>query len=212
MIVKAKADTTLASYIRLFEGLLSDSLCDRIISEYDNNVDLLPCEINGSEDTGYITDDTIRNSEGINISHNGVISLNPETRGALDTELFNCVTLGLDKYTDLFPYLAVGEDSGYNFLKYKPGCFYKEHVDSFARKTLGYDENGRPIVRGCRDLSCVIQLNDNFEGGGLSFFGDTYRVPVVKGSIVYFPSGFMYPHQALPVTKGVRFSMVSWFH
>ena len=31
-----------------------------------------------------------------------------------------------------------------------------------------------------------------------------------KGSIVFFPSNFMYPHGIQPITKGTRYSIVSW--
>ena len=36
------------------------------------------------------------------------------------------------------------------------------------------------------------------------------RLKLDKGSIVFFPSNFMYPHGIEPITKGTRYSIVSW--
>ena len=63
--------------------------------------------------------------------------------------------------------------------------------------------------RGIPVLSFVGNLNDDYEGGNLVFFGD-YAVPLRAGDIVMFPSNFIYPHQVDEVTKSVRYSFVSW--
>ena len=46
------------------------------------------------------------------------------------------------------------------------------------------------------------------------FFDQKYNevksLKLVKGSIVFFPSNFMYPHTIKPITKGQRYSIVSW--
>jgi predicted 2-oxoglutarate/Fe(II)-dependent dioxygenase YbiX len=44
-------------------------------------------------------------------------------------------------------------------------------------------------------------LLDNFE---------IKRLKLDKGSIVFFPSNFMYPHMIEPITKGTRYSIVAW--
>ena len=40
-------------------------------------------------------------------------------------------------------------------------------------------------------------------------FTDT-PVEIGKGDLLIFPSNFLYPHRVDPVTKGVRYSYVSW--
>lgn len=62
-----------------------------------------------------------------------------------------------------------------------------------------------------RKLSCVILLNDpsEFEGGVLQFKGMEDRNVLDKqGSIIVFPS--FIEHKVTPVTKGVRYSAVTW--
>ena len=63
--------------------------------------------------------------------------------------------------------------------------------------------------RGIPTLTVLGALNDDYEGGELMMFGDQ-RVQLLAGSVVVFPSNFMYPHEVKPVKSGVRFSYVSW--
>ena len=62
-----------------------------------------------------------------------------------------------------------------------------------------------------RKLTCVILLNDpsEFEGGILQFKGMEDDVALKQqGSIVVFPS--FIEHRVTPVTKGVRYTAVTW--
>ena len=91
----------------------------------------------------------------------------------------------------------IEEDSGYELLRYKEGQFYTQHTDSFK---------ARP-----RAVSCSFALNDDYEGGEWGFFGREITVKVPKGSALLFPANFMYPHEITPVTKGTRYSLITWF-
>ena len=62
-----------------------------------------------------------------------------------------------------------------------------------------------------RKLSCVIQLSDpnDYEGGDLVLYLPKKNVvPKKRGTFVIFPS--FLPHAVFPVSKGVRYSAVSW--
>lgn len=91
-------------------------------------------------------------------------------------------------------------------LKYTPGGFYKAHADSD-----NFNE-----AKGCwmkeldRDASLLIYLNEGYEGGALRFEYFDYTLMPRAGMLVYFPSDSRYMHQALPVTSGKRFAVVSW--
>ena len=65
-----------------------------------------------------------------------------------------------------------------------------------------------------RTLSVIINLNDSYEGGDLVFCdqnkNEIKRFNLGKGSIVFFPGNFMYPHAITPITKGTRYSIVAW--
>lgn len=63
--------------------------------------------------------------------------------------------------------------------------------------------------KGVPTLTVLGALNDDYKGGELVMFGDQ-RIQLPAGSVVVFPSNFMYPHEVKPVKSGVRFSYVSW--
>jgi len=103
-------------------------------------------------------------------------------------------------YKAKFP-LATGKKvEQIDLLKYELGGKYSPHID---------DTSYSP-----RLLSVILNINDDYEGGELCFFDQKYNevksLKLVKGSIVFFPSNFMYPHTIKPITKGQRYSIVSW--
>jgi PKHD-type hydroxylase len=88
-------------------------------------------------------------------------------------------------------------EEGFQFTKYEPSDHYSWHSD------LG-DEDER--VR--RKLSLVVLLNDDYEGGDLQFFPSGIAIPRRKGLVALFPSYLV--HRVAPVTRGTRYSLVSW--
>ena len=85
-------------------------------------------------------------------------------------------------------------------LKYSIGGKYEPHTDHYTISN--------------RHLSVIINLNNNYEGGDLIFtdqkLKEVKRLKLGQGSIVFFPSNFMYPHSIQPITKGTRYSIVAW--
>jgi PKHD-type hydroxylase len=55
-----------------------------------------------------------------------------------------------------------------------------------------------------------VFLNSDFEGGNFEIGGEHIKTPrCEEGSIIVFPS--YTPHRVTPVTKGIRYSVVTWF-
>lgn len=82
-----------------------------------------------------------------------------------------------------------------NYVKYGPGQHFQEHHDH------GYSYN------------CVVSLvaypNEDYEGGELYFRLQAVKAKAKAGDLFIFPSNFMYPHKAMPVKSGVKYSMVT---
>jgi predicted 2-oxoglutarate/Fe(II)-dependent dioxygenase YbiX len=182
----------LEDYIYVVKNALSLSLCDDILGEFKNS-DEWQDTILGSGNV----EKSIRNCETIVISFPHVIQKNSEIRQKLDNAIFNGAAKCIQEYNAKFPHCKIEEDSGYELLKYHEGCFYIEHTDSFK---------GRP-----RAVSCSFILNDDFEGGEFAFFNRELKYKLEKGDALMFPSNFMYPHEVMPVTKGARYSIITWF-
>jgi len=82
-----------------------------------------------------------------------------------------------------------------NFIKYGPGQHFQEHTDH------GFSYN------------CVVSLvgyvNDDYEGGEIYFRLQNLKVKPQAGDLFIFPSNYMYPHQAMPVHSGTKYSIVT---
>lgn len=86
------------------------------------------------------------------------------------------------------------------------GGEYKKHHDVFWM-------NNDP--RFHRKLTCVVQLSDpsTYDGGDFEVYDTTTTLPAeeirAQGTIIIIPS--FIPHAALPITRGVRYSLAAWF-
>ena len=105
------------------------------------------------------------------------------------------------KYSKHIKFLGRLHLNEINLLKYEKGNFYVKHVDQST--TLN------------RTISVIINLNEEYEGGDVVFYNPLtdrpYSKPNLKsGDIILFPTNFLYPHQVTPITKGIRYSIVSW--
>ena len=91
-------------------------------------------------------------------------------------------------------------------LHYLAGGFYYYHCDNAY---LVPRENAwRKAVD--RDISLLIYLTDDFEGGELHFKRLNYSLKPKAGMLVWFPSDMRFEHMAKPVTRGNRLAIVSW--
>lgn len=63
-----------------------------------------------------------------------------------------------------------------------------------------------------RVLSSVMYLNDDYVGGEIEFVNSKIRIKPEAGSIIFFPSNFLYVHEVYPITDGFRYSMPHWYH
>ena len=85
------------------------------------------------------------------------------------------------------------------FLMYDVKGKYETHVDTFHQHS-----------KDARKLTILVFLNDDFEGGKFYIQNSHNRTypEQKKGTVLIFPS-FM-PHGVEPITKGVRYSIVTW--
>lgn len=94
-------------------------------------------------------------------------------------------------------------------LIYEPGGHYKAHYDAVAKWK---NPDGTVIWKKSvdRDLSTVLFLNDDFEGGEFVFPDLRVTIRPEPGLLVAFPSSQYYAHKVEPVISGTRYSMVNW--
>lgn len=93
---------------------------------------------------------------------------------------------------------SVLQHEGLQLLKYEQGQgFYKKHVDGWTADT--------------RQVSVLVYLNTVEEGGETFFPRQNTKVKPIENQMIFFPSNYSYPHEALAPISGPKYAIVSWF-
>lgn len=94
--------------------------------------------------------------------------------------------------------------SNIRYNMYKKTRLMAEHCDHI-HSLFGRSDapTGIPV------LSVLAMFNEEYEGGQFIMWKDT-KIEMKTGDIIVFPSNFLFPHRVEPVTKGTRFSGISW--
>jgi len=108
-------------------------------------------------------------------------------------------TMSFDKYIS---FSGVQSCSPIRFNRCNEGSKIETHHDH-VKGLFGEGDQGVPL------LSIVGLLNNDFDGGKFTF-GTDFDPDLKKGDIIIFPSTFLYPHSVSTVTKGSRYSFVTW--
>jgi len=190
--VSFKSRRSLSDYIFTLNNVVPEELCDRILEEYRECSFWTPSSVGNGD-----IENQIRNCDIINISNNMILQENFDLRKKIDEDFYVCAANVINEYRQIFPEVASEIDTGYDLLRYKEGQFYIQHTDSFKNQQ--------------RSVSCSFLLNDDYEGGEFAFFDREIMIKGPKGSIIMFPSNFMFPHEIMPVTSGTRYSIITWY-
>lgn len=180
-------------YMKIYDGFLEESFCKTIVGQLK--------EANWQTHTFYQAKDNNYVSFDKELSVSYVQT--PEA-----TELQNKIWFAIEQYIIKdFGFMSSWFSSwnGYSqvrFNRYGVDTRMKEHCDHIHSMFDG-QRKGIPV------LSILGSLNDDYKGGDLIFWQNK-KIKLKAGSIMIFPSNFMYPHKVVEVTKGTRYSYVSW--
>jgi hypothetical protein len=165
------------------DNAISEGFCKKLIEEYAKpEVEKLPPEIG-------------------NIAGN--VNLNIRNVQRLQLPLFagigaTLTAIGLQVNHQIWQYHITHSNQS-EFLMYDINGKYETHVDTFHQRS-----------NETRKLTVLAFLNDDFEGGKFYIQNSNQRFypQQTPGTVLVFPS-FM-PHGVEPVTKGIRYSIVTW--
>jgi Rps23 Pro-64 3,4-dihydroxylase Tpa1-like proline 4-hydroxylase len=97
--------------------------------------------------------------------------------------------------------------------------FAKNNLKSRERvmHLLRYDKGGylpphQDQGVSTRVLSVLLYLNDDYEGGEIEFPQSGVKIKPSAGSLIFFPSNFLYVHTVHPLISGQRYSLPNWYH
>lgn len=179
-------------FVMVVKNVIENDVCNEILKEYSNNDEWIQAKISSGN-----SDNFVRNCKIISSSNENSIKINFENRKEIDNKIFNSFNNVIKKYKEKFPLVNISKDSGFDILKYEIGGFYRKHIDSFSDSP--------------RSLTCSILINDDFDGGDFVMFDENIKYDLKKGDALIFPSNFMYPHEITEITKGTRYSIITWF-
>jgi hypothetical protein len=88
--------------------------------------------------------------------------------------------------------------------KWLPGAFASDHADNA-------ELDGTPNAWQDNKLVTIVYLNDNYEGGNLTFRDHGISIAPEEGSVIVFDVGIENVHAVTEVTSGERYTMLlSW--
>ena len=88
------------------------------------------------------------------------------------------------------------------YTEYPTGGFYDWHIDSDVNCA------NEPPIRKI-SMTCLLSPESEFEGGGLELISDGKIVRPKQGQAIFFASYIR--HRVIPISKGIRKSLVMWF-
>jgi predicted 2-oxoglutarate/Fe(II)-dependent dioxygenase YbiX len=115
---------------------------------------------------------------------------------ALEVELSQLVGSWTATYLERVGPIGLSSHTGIGLIRYRVGGFYRMHFDE------------HPDQR--RIVTAIAIVHHDHAGGELEFFGGQHRVAAQPGQVVLFPSAFLFSHAVLPVTAGIRYSVITW--
>ena len=181
----------LRNYVYNFPNVLPSSYCESLVEKIKDTEWKKHAYHNSASDESFTYDDDLY--------------IRYLDDGEDNSILMEAIKNSLISYFNALQFDWFASWSGYSRVrlnKYSHNTRMRKHFDGIKSVFDG-------TRRGDPTLSVLGALNDDYEGGELIFWNDT-KIELKAGSLLVFPSTFMYPHSVNPVTKGTRYSYVSW--
>jgi len=182
-------DKNLENYLLVAKKAIPQKLCKETIDKLD--------AIKWQRHTFY------NNTTENNHQHKNEPLTNIEFIDSELTNLVNSLVFSYIKKINLSWFSVCKKYTQLKFIKYDQFSRMELHCDHIHNIFSSDEHKGVPI------LSVICLLNDDYDGGELVFFEDKILTPS-QGDVIIFPSNFLFPHEVKPITKGLRYSAVSW--
>lgn len=178
------------------ENILSSNYCDEIINIIDDIIHnkknrIEKWESNQNVNCLYFNSDCSKLS-------------NEEKIKKLDDEVFKIISKVISILNKKFGIISTG-DSGYCFRKIYGST--RLHKDGVIINPV----NNRLSIKKIRNMSVIIALNGDYEGGEFYFPKQDYRIKLKKGDIICFPPYYTHPHMVdAPLNRTYRYTINTW--
>ena len=183
----------LRSYVRVYEDFVDQTLCKKTVDNLDQLTWSKHKYYTARSDSFYSTD------TDLSISYDDILEkqiIQDKLWNAIDNYIVNDHKDFAEWYGGWNGYTAL------RFNRYDKNTEMKTHCDHIHSIFDGK-------IKGVPVLTILGLLNEDYKGGELVMWNNTV-IPLKTGSVVVFPSNFMYPHRVNTITQGIRYSYVSW--
>jgi len=189
----------LNSYIKIYDNVLPSNVLKNFLKICEEYPGFEPSKIVVSE---------IKKEDEVNTNIRNVLAWNLKN--------INTESLTETHYCNIF--IKFFRD---NIEKYIENCGIQQKGFSLLNiDVLKYENKGHYVFhvdhgfKNPRTYSCIFFVNEDYEGGELEFrvpnHTQSTKIDKKKNRMIIWPSNFLYPHSVKPVTKGIRYSVVSW--
>jgi len=180
------------------KDILSSEYCDEIISIID--------EVIGNKKNRIEKWELNQNVNCLYFDSDCNELLKEEKIKKLDNDIFKIISKVIYILNKDFGIISTG-DSGYCFRKIYGAT--RLHKDGVIINPV----NNRLSVKKVRNMSVIIALNDDYEGGEFYFPKQDYRVKLKKGDIICFPPYYTHPHMVeAPLNRTYRYTINTWLY
>jgi hypothetical protein len=184
-------DMDISAYLKIYRGWIDADQCAQTVNELDGGEWLEHSFYVPSQDKGV----SLSGSRELTVS-----CKDTSTKPYLMQRIWD----GYKAYIDDLNFEWFRGWSGYSGLRFNKYCqdqLMSLHCDHISNLFDG-------VKKGIPTMSALGLLNNDYEGG--EFIMWDRKIEFNAGDLMIFPSNFLYPHKVDPITKGERYSFVSW--
>ncbi len=180
------------------ENILSSKYCDEIINIIDEIIENKKNKVEKWESN--------QNVNCLYFNSDSKCLKDVKKIKELDNDVFKIISKVIVKLREDFDIISTG-DSGYCFRKiYGPTRLHKDGI-------IINPINNRLSIKKVRNMSIIIALNDDYEGGEFYFPKQDFRVKLKKGDIICFPPYYTHPHMVnAPLNRTYRYTINTWLY
>ena len=182
---------TLLDYIKIYPNLASKGLCNTVIDYYKENANWKPSEFSTSTGKSPMSESRVKMNDFW-------IGKPNKYYEELKTVFFS----GVDLYIKEFPRIIPEGSTPFRINHYPKDGFMVPHIDNI------HHSHGQKW--GYPHITSLLFLNDDYEGGRFVMCDGKWSAPKSQGSVIVFPSNFMYPHGVEKVIQGDRYTIMTW--
>jgi hypothetical protein len=174
------------------KDLLNDELCNELINyiETTNNFSIEKWDVNKNVNCKYINVNDISDFE---------------IKKKFDDNIYKIINY-LINYLDKEYNITCSGDSGYCLRKIHGQT--RLHKDGIAIEPI---DNRYIPIKKIRNMSVIIALNDDYEGGEFYFPIQDFTIRLKKGQVIAFPPYWTHPHMVSePTNETYRYTINTW--